>query len=240
MKKKKETTVDYFVVIPAFLSMLVMLNYYFSYFVLSRILCGLDIDTFSLLSIEDALFPMAPTNEATFLSMFLLIGSLLVLSYHIKQVYIQKRKQVRGILNKYINPFFLKRWYLILAVFIFVIAFLGYLSNGVYLIILLLAVLVFRFSDIFSLRNCAILFGVFVCSLHLFYDLILRNSAQKEYKSLSSIVIETQNNRIFKTDAHLQIVFWGAKYVILKRLDSHQVELIPTNEIKHTIIRRTE
>ena len=32
METKKETSIDYFVAIPAFLSMLVMLNYYFSFF----------------------------------------------------------------------------------------------------------------------------------------------------------------------------------------------------------------
>ena len=91
METKKETSIDYFVAIPAFLSMLVMLNYYFSFFVISRILRSYDIDAYSILSIEDVLFPMASVNEAAFLSMFLLIASLLVVSNFINLVFDHKK-----------------------------------------------------------------------------------------------------------------------------------------------------
>lgn len=240
METKKETSIDYFVAIPAFLSMLVMLNYYFSFFVISRILRSYDIDAYSILSIEDVLFPMASVNEAAFLSMFLLIASLLVLSYFINQVYDQKKEKIKDILGKYINLFTLKSWCLIGIILLLVIDILFFLSQGIYLIILVFAVLIFKFSNILSLRNCVILFGIFVCSLHLFYDFILRASIQKENKQSSTVIIEMHDNKLFKVSGDLQIVFWGAKYVILRNSKSDQVELIPTSEIKHTMIRSIE
>ena len=48
------------------------------------------------------------------------------------------------------------------------------------------------------------------------------------------------DNKLFKVSGDLQIVFWGAKYVILRNSKSDQVELIPTSEIKHTMIRSIE
>jgi len=240
MGTKKETAIDYFVAIPAFLSMLVMLNYYFSFFVISRILRSYDIDTYSILSIEDVLFPMASINKAAFMSIFLLIVSLLVLSYFINQVYDRKKEKIKDILGKYVNLFTLKSWCLISIIFLLVIGALFFLFQGIFLIILVLAVLIFKFSNIFSLRNCVILFGIFVCSLHLFYDFILRTNIQKENKDSSEVIIEMHDNDVLNVGRDSQIVFWGAKYVILKKSKSNQVELIPTSEIKHIMIRNIE
>jgi len=217
-----------------FFSFILSCHYYFSHKLISAILEPLGLNTFSILSQEDMLFPFANSNKIVFFTFgfffFIFLYGVTMIFPHEKWDKDLKKFEtfLKGWIDK--KKYNIKLIILLTMILIPVIIYIGLLLD-LSLTLMFLILLFPLLSTKYKKAGFIFVIIAFVLIVNDFYNRIIEKAITE--KDLYITTIRT-NDKEITTGKTYKLIFYGSNNIVLQNIETGEAEIIPTSEIKET------
>ncbi|GEM_PF-5407412 len=217
-----------------FFSAMLSCHYFLSHKSISAILKPLGLETFSILSHEDMLFPLANTNKIVFYAFgfifFVFLYAVTMFFPHDK--WDEQLKKIENHLKEWIHK---KKYNSKIILFLIMIIIPGIIYIGLVLdfsLTLIFLILIFPLLST-HYKKASFIFVIisFFLIVNNFYNRILEKSITQEDLYVTTIKTD---DKIITTGKTHKLIFYGSQNIILQNIETGEAEIIPASEIKET------